>query len=91
VTKIVDTVTARRHLSTRIVMGCLGRHCGRSRRARCLWAGLVSGHHGGRAPGRDQRGHGNCFSIRYGRRPGALPGHGAGPFHRLHWYHLMEE
>ena len=51
-------------------------------------SGLVAAHHGGRAPGRVQRGHGNCASISCGHRLGALPGQGTGPFHRLHWYHL---
>jgi hypothetical protein len=58
------------------------------RRARRLRAGLAAGHQVRRAPGWGQRGHRNCPSISCAHRPGALPGHGAGSFHRLNWYHV---
>jgi len=72
-TTIVDTVTAGRHRSTRVVTGGRCRSCGRPRRARRLRPGLAAGHHGGRAPGWVQRGHRTCVSISCGQRLGALP------------------
>ena len=70
-TTIVDTVTAGRHRSTRVVTGGRGRPCGGPLRARCLRPGRAAGHHGGNAPGWVQRGHRTCASIRGGQRPGA--------------------
>jgi hypothetical protein len=74
----------RRHVWSRAVCAVLAVGPLRARRLR---AGLAAVHHGGRAAGRVRRGHENCC-IRFGQRPGALPGHGTGPFHRLHWYHV---
>jgi hypothetical protein len=79
-TKIVDTVTAGRHLSTRVVTGCRCRPCVRPPPRASPVGRAGDRTPWGRARGRVQRGHRNCLSISCGHRPGPSPGHGAGSF-----------